>query len=822
MRLFALLEAVAHGWVLNAVPAAGGGNNPLDGGTIFWNPNVAANHQAWIDRVVNARGSQIDPLSMFRHRNGIALTAEIANALQLACSPYCGIAQQLRINGHPGVGGRCTDAITLAVYGTQSLPNGNVVAPTQANVVRTIKYVLKCTGDTKGYNLGFEMWAKRVEFAGPETTILPTLLTERFYRQDTATFCRVWSLIFRALYLRKSRDDDPANWGPGADPFDAGDVELQQTLDQILAMLQGINPAIVRADIETNDIWRNVNNAAWLNADRRIYDRWVWGVGGHRFPLDYERASTTQQWIDLGRDVGLGAPFSWTNLFGLPAGHEAVTNAEGVPCRNLLEGDLVMPADGVYGRHVYAICSGIGGFMKSAGENTPFQPTGTEGVSRIISAANADQLLARMYFPSVALRCASNQASHLMGNSRMANSMAMGIVDTGNANFDDVYSSYIAEGRLVDSLELVKTFVDLTRGVLAWENLTNTASLDNQGLSVFRSGGRDRFVKEVCFHPFVDTLVLGISSTVGGVINAKPTSLSDFLGGLRGGLTTVPLADDLTRLDAVAFSAWLMEVAGQNIMWQRRLQFYDEDNRVTASTTFDVKRNCVRISDGFYGLPRIDSIYHWYYCDGLDAIWCGRDSHACSPPIARTIWTTIGRQETLFEDGTANVTRKDFGGGSLQLWDGAALFVYNNVRIGGGGAAAYRTSTPTFTPNAFVAVRGDGTVDDGTSLAMLPGKYLNCKTSNRSLISGLKVPTRPASGLDVMMNAWRGIGSLAEKLKLFGLNAQSTVAGTAPTEPTTVTTTGTDSVSTMTGATGLGTNNSNSNSQAANSTGDGN
>jgi len=808
MRLFALLEAVAHGWALNAIPVVGGGNNPLDGRNLFWNPNAIANHQPWIDRVIGARGSQVNPLSMFRHRNGLNLTAGIANALHLAISPHCGIAQQLRVNGHPGVGGRCTDAITLAVYGTQTLPNGNVNVPTQADVVLAIKYILRCTGDTKGYNLGFEMWAKRVEFAGPETTILPTLLTERFFRQDTATFCRIWALVFRALYLRKSRDDDPINWGPGGDLFDAGDAELGRTVDQMLAMLQGINPAIERADIETNDIWRGVNNAAWLNVNQEIYSRWIWGVGGHRFPLDFERASTTQQWIDLGRDVGVGVAFSWTNLFRLPAGHEAVTNAEGIPCRNVLEGDLVMPADGVYGRHVFAICSGIGGFLKTAGDNAPFQATGTEGVSRIISAANADQLLSRMYFPSVALRCASNQASHLMGNSRMSNSMAMGIVDTGDANFDDVYSSYIAEGRLVDSLELVKTFIDLTKGVLAWENLSQEQSLDNQGLGLFRSAGRDRFIKEVCFHPFIDTLVLGISSTVGGVINAKPTSLADFLNGTRGGLATAPIAEDLTRLDVVALSAWLMEVGGQSMMWQRRLQFYDDDNRLVASTTFNVKRNCVRLSDGFYGLPRIDSVYHWYYSDGLDAIWCGVNSHDCSPPVARTIWTPNGRQRTLFEDGTANVTRNDFGGGSLQLWDGGALHAYVNIRIGGGGAAAYRTSTPSFAPAPFAAVLANGVIDDQTSLAFLPGKYLNCKTPNRSLISGLKVPTRPASGLDVMLNAWKGVGSLAEKLKLFGLSSQgptvpNSTTGSGHTEPITVTTATNDSVSTMTGNTAI-------------------
>jgi hypothetical protein len=569
----------------------------------------------------------------------------------------------------------------------------------------------------------------------------------------------------------------------------------------------------MRHDIERNATWRNINQAAWLNANADVYNRWVWGFGGHRDPLDFELASETELWMTLGRDVGTGAEYSFTNLFGLPVGHEFVIDADKIPVRNLLEGDFSMPADGIYGRHNYPINSGISAFMGNA-DAGQFKASGSEGVSKIISVNNPSELLSRMYFPAVALRCACNQASHIQNNSRFANSMAMGIVDTGNAVFDDMYSAYVASGKMVDSTELVNTHVDLVRGVLGWKDVTRTEGLPDYSNATWRSGTRDRFIKEVAFHPFIDSLVLGITSVIGGLINTQSTTLTQLLQTNRGGLCTMPIDDSITRNDAVGLSAWLMALAGQSVMWTRRLQMYDEDNRLLESSTMDIQRHAVRLSDGFYGLPRVDSIYHWYFADGIDAVWSARDSEATSPPIARLIHVADGTLQPLYTNATANVVRLDFGGGPLQLPVNGALTAYRRIFVGGGGAAAYRTSTPSFNPAAFVAVNAVGVVDDTASITMLPGKYLNCKSTSRSLISGLQVPARPTSGFDIMLNSWKGLGSLASKLALYGLtppqankpaksdNSNSS-AGTATTESITISNDGSDSVSAITKGSGL-------------------
>jgi hypothetical protein len=811
-RLFALLEAVAHGWGLAAVPA-GAPNNPLSGGNIFWNPAVPAQHQNWINRVVGGVGSQVDPLCMFRHKGGIPITEGIANALYLACQPYCGVTPALRAAGRPGVAGRCVDGITLAVYGTGNLPGVGAAVPTLANVKQAIRYLQRCTGDAVGFKNGFEIWAKRVEFAGPELSLLPTNLNERFRHNETANFCRIWAIIFRCLYIRKSLENDPVAWGRDNANFDFGNLELQGLVDALLVQLQARNPAVIRADIESNQTWRRINGANWLNAAPEIYTKWVWGYGGHRNPLDFERASTTETWIDLGRDVGVGGEYNFTALLDLVIGHGVVFPADRIPQRNLLMGDFAMPADGIYGRHVYPICSGIPAFMGTA-DAAQFKAHGAEGVSKIISVNDPSQLLSRMYFPAVALRAACNQASHMQNNSRFAASMAMGIVDTGNAVFDDVYSAYVASGQVVDTTELVQTHIDLVRGILGWKDETSKFSIENYGNSIWTSSARNRFVKEVCFHPFVDSLVLGVTSTIGGLINSQSMTLTQLLQTTRGALATMPLDDSITRNDAVGLSAWAMAIAGQTVLWQRRLQMYDEDNRLTETSTLDVIRHSVRISDGFYGLPRVDSVYHWYHADGLDAVWTAADSEATSPPVARIIYTAGGAYRSLFEDGTANVTRVDFGGGELQLMVGGNLVNYRRIFVGGGGQWAYRTATPNFNPAAFVAVSATGIINDIGAIAGLPGKYLNCKSTSRSLVSGLNVPARPASGFDIMLSSWKGLGSLASKLSLFGLTQiqqKATAAkpdggssgGTAPTAASTVSLKDGDSVSTLTKESGL-------------------
>jgi hypothetical protein len=212
-----------------------------------------------------------------------------------------------------------------------------------------------------------------------------------------------------------------------------------------------------------------------------------------------------------------------------------------------------------------------------------------------------------------------------------------------------------------------------------------------------------------------------------------------------------------------------MQAAGMSVMWGRRLQYFDEDHQLVSTSTFEVVRNSVRLTDGFYGLPRVDSVYHWYYCDGMDGVWTADAAEACSPPIARQIMTVGGAYRSLYVGHTNNVTRTDFGGGPLSLQPAGVVQAYRGLYIGGGGASAYRTSTPNFSPPVYVPVDAAGRIDDLAAVTTLPGKFMNLKTTNRSLISGLNVPARPTSGFDIMSQVWRGVGSLAAKLGLFGL-----------------------------------------------------
>jgi hypothetical protein len=142
------------------------------------------------------------------------------------------------------------------------------------------------------------------------------------------------------------------------------------------------------------------------------------------------------------------------------------------------------------------------------------------------------------------------------------------------------------------------------------------------------------------------------------------------------------------------------------------------------------------------------------------------------------IYTVGGCYRSLYEDGSDNVVRTNFGGGELRLRINGVLVAYRRINISSGGSTAFRTCTPDASPDAYEPVNAAGRVDDVAAISIIPGKYLSCKCSNRSLISGLNVPSRPTSGFDILQQMWHGYGSLPSKLQLFGLT--NAVVGDAP------------------------------------------
>jgi hypothetical protein len=106
-------------------------------------------------------------------------------------------------------------------------------------------------------------------------------------------------------------------------------------------------------------------------------------------------------------------------------------------------------------------------------------------------------------------------------------------------------------------------------------------------------------------------------------------------------------------------------------------------------------------------------------------------------------------------------------------------------------------------PNAITYVLPNNTVDEKELLAFIPGKYLNCKSSTRSLLSGIRIPTRALDGVSIMMRSWKSMGTIGAKLKLFGLTGAD---GHIPSSAGTVSTaasTASDNISALTGTSGL-------------------
>jgi hypothetical protein len=758
-RLFALAEGVAHGWTLANLPVGGGRD-------MFWDHANVANQVTWVNRIVNSIGDQNSPLCGFRHRPTRPLTEGIVNALYYVTQAHCGFNQRLRAGGYPGVAGRMTDGLSLYIYANQVPPPNVNNGCTLDDVRNAIRYVLTCTGDVAGLSSGYEIWARRVEFAGPELTLLPTPLGQRFFRTETATFCRAWLAIFRVLFLLSEKEANPANWGAAGTRILVNDAEITAALVPVANALAAIAPAITANDVGESDNWRAIWNAAWLNANdnKQLF---VYGVGGYRDIIGAEYYIRTDIWLQLGRAVPAG-DLDWNTIFNLPAHTHCTTPADRMPVRNLLHTDTNMPADGLYGRHVMPVCSGITGLKGETGY-THFTDKGSCEATKILSVANGNELLCRMYFGSIVLRCATNQASHLHGSSQFAGAMSMGIINTGNAQFDEVYSAYVSQGAVVDHTTLTTAHFDAVKSILNWEATTQAAEINTYTHSIWNPHTRNEYVKEVCFHPFIDTLVLGTSSVVGGVINAQPATLSDKLAGCRGSLATIGLDENLTRADAVGLSAWMLGLAGTTVEWSREMEYRDEDTRSNYSSAWAVGRFMVRDTDGMYGLPRIDSLYHWYYSDGLDANWrCNHEAEG-AVTVQRYIYNVSGFYLSLYNDTSDTAIRQSLGSGTLILHPARAARPYRGVMIGGGGEVAYRTCMPLRNPPPQQFILPGVVVSDALVLSALPGKYLNLKNQCTALLTGVKVRTAPNNTLSAMARNWVGFGNLGAKMKMLGV-----------------------------------------------------
>jgi hypothetical protein len=355
----------------------------------------------------------------------------------------------------------------------------------------------------------------------------------------------------------------------------------------------------------------------------------------------------------------------------------------------------------------------------------------------------------------------------------MAGDMALGIVDTGNVDFDAVYSTYISRGGCAQNGTMVAVHRDLVKGILKWSGKTMGYELPNYAYTLWGDPHRSKYTKEVCFHPFLDSVVLGTSSVVGGVFDVQPTILGRLFQQNRGNLCTMPIADSITRADAVGLSAWLLQVCGLTAMWSRKMQYFDADLGATATSEFAVFRHSVATPSCVYGLPRIVSLRHWWYSDGLAAQWSAGNVLDGTICAQRNIFSSNGQFESLYTTLGAVVMwpRSPTAVLAPRLDAAAQVSSYAGVYCNGNAGLAFNRCMPDFSPAvptaAEVLVGND--VDCRRLLACLPGRYLQLKVLPTRGLAGLAGGTPPTSGFDIMAQNWRGFGSLGAKMALLGL-----------------------------------------------------
>jgi hypothetical protein len=365
----------------------------------------------------------------------------------------------------------------------------------------------------------------------------------------------------------------------------------------------------------------------------------------------------------------------------------------------------------------------------------------------------------------------------------------LGIIDTGNAEFDAVYSTYVSHGGLARGDGLIAVHRDLIMGVLKWSGKTLNYELPNYAYTLWGDPHRSQFLKEVCFHPFLDSIVLGTSSVVGGIFDVQPTLLTRLFQQNRGNLCSMPIADSITRADAVGLGAWLLQICGFTAMWSRKLQYYDADLGIPASSSFDVTRQCVATPSCMYGLPRVVSLYHWWYSDGLQAQWSVNAIEVGTVCVHRNVFSSNGRFESLFSAIGAGV-----------MWPRSTTTVlaprldganpqsnYNGIYCNGVAGLAFNRCMPDFAPAAPAAgaIIVGGDLDGRLLMGCIPGKFLQLKSIPTRGLAGLTGGSPPSSGFDIMASNWRGFGSLGAKMSLMGLvsahigSAANSVATTA-------------------------------------------